>query len=136
MKDGDGTFEPTEALAARWVLPVSEPPVADGVVVFRNGVIEKVTTRAEFLRQSPEANLTDYGDAIIMPGLVNLHTHLDYTALRAFDTQSEFFSWIRGLAGRAFRWSTDEWRSSALAGAHEILLSGTTCIADSSYSGA
>ena len=62
MSDG---AETVQALAARWVLPVDRPPLADGVVVLRGGVIEQVTTRREFEQSAPAVSLSDYGDAVI-----------------------------------------------------------------------
>lgn len=133
---------PNEAIAkrinltAKWVLPVAEPPLANGVVIINAGKIEAVLSRNQFENEFEAEDLIDYGEAVITPGLINLHTHIDYTALRLFDTNSRLFDWIQGLAGLSAVWTPNQWRDSALSGATEIALSGTTCIADCSYSGA
>jgi len=124
------------SLTASWVLPISERPLSEAVLVVEDGSIKALLSRDDWHRRFPGETLIDYGQAIITPGLINLHTHLDYSALRLFDTESGLFKWIPGLAGRAAAWNEDEWRQSALLGAEEIALSGTTLIADSSYSGA
>lgn len=77
----------------------------------------------------------DYGQAIITPGLINLHTHLDYSDLALFDTQSGFFKWISNLMANAWKWGDGEWRQSAWNGARAIAESGTTLIVDSSFTG-
>ena len=124
-----------EALAARWVLPVGQPPVANAAVVVEDGLIAAVVTREQLSRDFAGTPVTDYGNAAIVPGLINLHTHLDYSALWLFDTDSPLFEWLKGLVGRAFKWSGEEWLESARLGARQIALSGTSCIADASYSG-
>ncbi len=123
-------------LAAKWVLPVSDLPLENGVVIINAGQIEAVLSRNQFEIAYEAEDLIDYGEAVITPGLINLHTHIDYTALRLFDTNSRLFDWIQGLAGLSALWTPKQWRDSALSGATEIALSGTTCIADCSYSGA
>ncbi|MBS2000901.1 MAG: amidohydrolase family protein [Cyanobacteria bacterium SZAS LIN-5] len=129
-------------ISARWVLPVSGPPLKDAAVVIEGDTIVDVLFKEElsykyppqFLEQLPEEP-HDYGDAIILPGFINLHTHLDYSALRCSDVESGMFDWICGLVERSSRWSPEQWRSSAAYGAREAALSGTTCIVDSSFSG-
>jgi 5-methylthioadenosine/S-adenosylhomocysteine deaminase len=46
---------------------------------------------------APPGKLKDLGNAILVPGLVNAHSHLDLTVLRDLLPTSDFFSWIRGL---------------------------------------
>lgn len=122
------------ALAARWVIPVDGPPIENGVVVFNGRQISSVTTRDKF-DASGKKLTKDYGQAIITPGLINLHTHLDYSDLALFDTQSGFFKWISNLMANAWKWGEGEWKQSALNGAAAIAQSGTTLIVDSSFTG-
>lgn len=125
-------------LFARWLLPISSPPVENACLILDGKRIAGVITRAEYAAladANKEKATVDYGEAVIMPGLINLHTHLDYSALKHFDTHSPFFPWIRGLIANSWQWTDSQWRQSAVLGAREIALSGTTCIADSSYKG-
>ncbi|MBI4533658.1 MAG: amidohydrolase family protein, partial [Candidatus Melainabacteria bacterium] len=124
-----------QALSARWVLPITHPPMPEGVVVIEEGKISSVLERQQFAKNFPDKSWQDYGDAIILPGLINLHTHLDYSALQHFDSQSGLIPWISKLVAQASSWSANKWRDSALAGAKKIALSGTSCVADSSYKG-
>ncbi|HEY9871373.1 MAG TPA: amidohydrolase family protein [Candidatus Obscuribacterales bacterium] len=115
---------------------MSGPPVSNGAVVLENDRILAVQDSVWLERQPPGSAAQEYGHAVITPGLINLHTHLDYTNLRFTDTESSLLAWIRGLLGRASRWTSEQWQASAAAGAREVALSGTSCIADSSYTGA
>jgi 5-methylthioadenosine/S-adenosylhomocysteine deaminase len=125
-------------LSADWVLPIASPPIRQGVLVIDGEKIKAVLTRDAFFsryRGSGQEKLEDFGKAIISPGLVNLHTHLDYSNLYLLDTRVDFFSWIQKLTKTAATWTPDQWQASALNGARLIAQSGTTCVADSSYSG-
>ena len=63
---------------AAWVLPISAPPIRNGWVAADRGRITAVGA-------GPIAaghDICDLGDAAILPGLVNAHTHLDLSWLR------------------------------------------------------
>ncbi|PYO05658.1 MAG: hypothetical protein DMD30_13735 [Gemmatimonadetes bacterium] len=62
---------------ARWVLPITQPPIENGTVVEADGVITFVGPRAD----APAGRDYDLGEAILLPGLVNTHTHLELTAM-------------------------------------------------------
>ncbi len=122
-------------LAARWILPIDSEPVENGVVELADGKIRAVESRTQFAKRQVAERPTDYGEAVIMPGLINMHTHVDYSALRRFDTDSGMFQWIGGLVAAASKWSPDQWHASAELGVRELALAGTTCVADSSFTG-
>jgi 5-methylthioadenosine/S-adenosylhomocysteine deaminase len=69
---------------ARWVIPVTNPEIADGAVAVEGTRIVGVGTRAELAAQFPEARQTNFGEAAILPGLVNCHSHLELTAMRGY----------------------------------------------------
>jgi len=125
-------------LAARWAIPVVGEPIHDAIVVVDDGVIEGIFPRSQFnamYKSQSNMRAEDYKEAVIMPGLINLHTHLDYSALRAFATDLPFFQWIEGLVTRSRLWEEERWYQSALYGARLAAFTGTSTIVDSSYSG-
>jgi cytosine/adenosine deaminase-related metal-dependent hydrolase len=63
------------SLRARWVFPVSEPPLKDATVTIADGRIVAVGT------ESTDAPVEDLGDVALIPGLVNAHTHLEFSDL-------------------------------------------------------
>jgi 5-methylthioadenosine/S-adenosylhomocysteine deaminase len=133
-------------LAADWLLPIVAKPIKNAVLILNNQHIFDICSKDEFdqrFSQRQKEKLLnaglykDYKQAIIMPGLINLHTHLDYSSLKFLNTQKKFFfDWIRTLVISSRKFQPDDWKKSALLGAKEIALSGTTCVADSSYTGA
>jgi cytosine/adenosine deaminase-related metal-dependent hydrolase len=117
---------------ARWVLPVSAPPIEDGTVVVEMDRITYVGPRS----RAPVARDVELGDAVITPGLVNAHTHLDLTLLRGRLQGLPFFDWIRGLVAARERLTHEELRKSARLGIIEGLQAGITTYADTAPSGA
>ena len=64
-------------LTARYVAPVDRPMIEDGAVAVQSGRIVEVGLRSEMSAES----VIDYGDAVICPGFVNAHTHLELSFL-------------------------------------------------------
>lgn len=116
--------------AARWVLPVDAAPIEDGEVVVEDGVIAAVRPV-----RTPANKRRDFGDAILMPGLVNAHSHLEYTALRGFLEDVPFFPWIRALTAAKAALTPDDWLWSARLGAIEATAAGTTTLGDNTDAG-
>jgi 5-methylthioadenosine/S-adenosylhomocysteine deaminase len=115
------------------VLPVSRPPLEHATVAEHEGRIAYVGPRAG----APEGTDVDLGDVALLPGLVNVHTHLELTVMRGFLEDLEFRSWIFRLT-RARRevLSPETMVDSARAGIAEGLLAGVTTYADTNDSGA
>lgn len=66
----------TATLRASWVFPVDSPPIQDGIVRVVNGRIVSVGTS-----DAGEA-ITDLGNVALLPGLINAHTHLEFSLLK------------------------------------------------------
>jgi len=125
----------TKVYHARWVLPVSSPPIADGAIAITEEQIVSVGTRSALLAQFAEATTLDLGESAIIPGLVNAHSHLELTAMRGFleDEAADFFAWLRKLTrARLDHMTADDLRLSASWGACEAARAGVTCVADAS----
>ena len=119
-------------LRASWVLPITGPPLTDAFVLVKDGRIVDLGSG----NPPHNVDMVDFGEAVLMPGLINVHTHLDYTLMRGLLEDLEFFPWIRALTARAFSLSPQDWLASATWGAVEAIASGVTCIGDCTFSGA
>ena len=83
-------------LRASWVVPVAGPPLADGLVAVQGGRILWVGRGDGPGR--PDGPVTDLGDAVLMPGLVNAHCHLELSHLAGRLPRTEgFVPWIEAL---------------------------------------
>lgn len=69
------------ALRARWVIPVAGDPIDGGVVSIADGRIAAVGSAAA--SHVAARDIVDLGDVAILPGLVNAHTHLEFSDLAA-----------------------------------------------------
>jgi len=122
---------------ARWVLPISSAPVLEGALAVDGTQIVAVGRRTELAARFPEARFEDFGDAVILPGLVNAHSHLELTALRGYldAEESDFPVWLRKLTiARMERMTPDDLYVSAAWGACEAARAGVTSVGDASDS--
>lgn len=118
---------------ARWVLPISRPPIENATVVEHDGRIVFVGPRHD----APPGSDIDLGEVALLPGLVNAHTHLELTVMRGFLEDLAFRSWIMRLTrARRAVLSPEALVDSARAGIAEGLLAGVTTYADTNESGA
>ncbi len=118
------------ALQARWVLPIESPPIERGVVTIEAGQILAVGTRAE-----RGVAVQDLGDVVLMPGLVNAHTHLEFSEFSCplGSAGMSLPEWIRLVI--ASRKQTD--MGPALkTGIEESLLAGVTTLGEIATSNA
>ncbi len=77
------------------VLPVTSPPIRDGFVAVRDGVITGVGPTGERPQGGAGVTEIDLGHAIVMPGFVNAHTHLELSHLEgAVPGDRGFVTWI------------------------------------------
>src|SRR5215216_6592835 len=133
----DFACQMTTTYSARWVLPVLAPPIEHGAVVVEGQRIAAVGPQAEIVKRFPESKLESFGEAIILPGLINTHTHLELTALRGYleNEERDFFAWLRKLTvARLELLTADDIRISATWGACEAVRAGITYVDDASDS--
>ncbi|MGH7624795.1 MAG: amidohydrolase family protein [Gemmatimonadaceae bacterium] len=117
---------------ARWIAPVSAPPIRDGTVAESGGRIVYVGPRST----APDGAPCDLGHAIIVPGLVNAHTHLELTLLRGLIADMPFREWIARLQQLKTTLMTPErYGEAARLGIAEGVRAGVTTFADTCDSG-
>ena len=116
--------------ASRWILPIDGAPIENGEVVVEDGLISEVRPR-----RSPANECRDFGDAVLLPGLINAHAHLEYSVLRGFLEDIPFFPWIRALMAAKANLTTEDWLWSARLGALECVRGGITTVGDNTDAG-
>ena len=117
----------TEAVSAGWVVPVDGPPLEDAYVAWDDGRIVEVG-RGRAARH--------YDDAIILLGIVNAHSHLEYAVYAGFGDGQPFGSWLGTHIARKRALDYDEMVAIARRGAADSLAAGITTTADYSFAGA
>ncbi|MGR3220437.1 MAG: amidohydrolase family protein [Candidatus Anammoxibacter sp.] len=122
-------------LKAAYVIPESGKVIVNGVVVINGDKIKQVST-IDSLNRNRKTEVIDFGNAVILPGLVNAHTHLELTNLHGINVpDNKLISWIRQLIRAKMRWKEPEFVSSIENGVQQSLASGTTTVADITNSG-
>ena len=77
------------------------PPVRDGGVVFSDGKIVAVGDGVGLAAAHPDAALHDYGESVLLPGLVNAHVHLELSGHSRGGPPASFVDWLTDLMGRS-----------------------------------
>jgi len=117
-------------LSAKWIIPITSDPIEDGAILVSSNKIKKVGTRDELAGVFLNEPMIDLGQAVIMPGFVNSHSHLEFSAFKGLIEPSSFTTWIIQLIMRSRNLSTGDWDVSARLGAYMSIKSGVTCLGD------
>ncbi len=138
---------------AKWILPGNRIILENGGFLVEDGRIINVLN----MQKLSEIDLSglevvDFDNAVVTPGFINLHAHLQYTQIGKKQSkniinrlkrlglylrkhwifrkkQRSFISWIIDLVIEYFCWTEKEKQESFKDGLKQALLSGTTCIA-------
>ena len=117
-------------LRARIVLPISTPPIENGVVRVEGNRILTVGRWGEVFRMSGE-DVVDLGESVLLPGLINAHCHLDYTDMAGqIPPQKSFPDWIKAILALKASWGYSDFARSWANGAKMLLQSGVTTVVD------
>jgi aminodeoxyfutalosine deaminase len=121
---------------ASYVLPISSPPIPGGAVAVENGVITAVGPAAA-LRKTSGAKVTDLPGCVIVPGLVNAHTHLELTHFPAWKVRKDldylpktYVEWIRQVMKIRRALAPGEVELSVREGLRLCIESGTTAVGE------
>jgi cytosine/adenosine deaminase-related metal-dependent hydrolase len=105
------------------------PPIDDGAIAVAADRVAAVG-RFEEIR-AVGGSVIDLGEAVILPGLINAHCHLDFTSLRGvIPQQRSFADWIIQINGRRRDLSDEDFLASITLGFAEARRWGTTTIAN------
>jgi cytosine/adenosine deaminase-related metal-dependent hydrolase len=117
-------------LHARWVLPIGAPPLRDGTVVVEGDRIAWVGPRHAAPPAAPGTPDHELGAAVLLPGLVNAHIHLDLAPFAQRVAPRAFFPWIRRLVSLLATTDPEQLRHGAAWAVQDQLAHGVTTMAD------
>lgn len=123
----------SHTFTAHWILPVAGPPLERGTITVRGERIESVDPAG--VRVADE----DFGDAVVIPGLVNAHTHLDLTGageLARRDGTETFPEWLKRVIDFRRSRNPEQVDSDIRRGLDESLRYGVTLVGDIAAGGA
>jgi len=115
-------------ISAELVLPITAPLIKNGAVVIEKGRIRELGFRRELKRKYPGAEEFHY--PLLIPGLVNAHTHLELSSLSLLGHQNDFVSWLVELVRRKRGLSPGQIKKSAEKELKKCLELGITSLGD------
>jgi len=122
-------------VTASKVLPITRPYITNGALLLHANKIKAVGSSKEILRQYPNERVVELDGFALMPGLINLHTHLDLSHLKgAAGEKDDFVDWITALVDAKKKIGDKGVVPAARKALREAVSTGTTCIGDISSS--
>jgi cytosine/adenosine deaminase-related metal-dependent hydrolase len=105
--------------------------VRDGAVLIEDGAIVSVGAYTDLRAEYPEASVVGDGTGVVMPGLINTHTHLSEALIPGIGSDLTLFEWGARVVVPAGGFLTEEMaREGARLKGAELLHSGVTFVND------
>lgn len=119
----------TFSLSADWLVSTTAAPVRNGAVVIRDFKVVGFGPAEEVLASPDVPEILAHAD-IITPGLVNCHTHLDYSWAATESLPADFTDWIPELIKKTQDLDDKAWKAAVLDGIAQCLAHGVTAVID------
>ena len=126
---------PARRLAARWVLPMTGPPIECGAVLLGPGGRVQAVGPDAAVPCPPDVPGEEFADGILLPGLINTHTHLELTGLDLGPPDPDFSAWIARVRAIKETRGAEEFLAAARLGLTDCYAAGVTTVADTGDSG-
>ncbi|HTN72588.1 MAG TPA: amidohydrolase family protein, partial [Methylomirabilota bacterium] len=115
------------------VVPMTEErKFFNGFVRVANGTITEVGVGAPSERANGE-EVIDAAGCVLMPGLINAHTHLYQVLLRAVWEDLELMPWLKRIYGCARVLRPEHFYAGSLLGCIESIRSGVTAVCEHNF---
>jgi cytosine/adenosine deaminase-related metal-dependent hydrolase len=110
---------------AGWILVRPDVWIENGMVEVTNGQITAVG------KARRGANFIDHGPGVIMPAMINAHTHLSLSALQGLLVEGRgFINWVKDLISTRSSLSVEQVSQAAATAAQKVKGSGTGFVAE------
>jgi cytosine/adenosine deaminase-related metal-dependent hydrolase len=124
------------AHVSKWVLPVSRHPIRNGAVVVDGDRIRAVGPAPKILAGFKDL-VCDHGSGAILPGLVNGHVHLEFSALAGqIPPQPLWEKWLEAVLAAAGELAPGEVEAGMVRGLEELRRRGAALVGEVSNTGA
>lgn len=123
----------TRIVTARYFLPDScqENLIHDGGIVIQGDTILECGTREKLLSKFPDSDTFHENHGLLMPGLINTHTHAPMSCLRGFADDLPLMTWLQEhIFPVESKLTPDMVYASSLLSMAEMIKTGTTSFCD------
>jgi 5-methylthioadenosine/S-adenosylhomocysteine deaminase len=121
---------------AAMVHPVTAPSIENGAVLIDEAGRIAATGPHPHVPTPPSCTVLEFPDGMLVPGLINCHTHLELTHLAGRSSATEFSAWIKEIRELKDAATADEFTAAAERGLRQCWAAGVTTVADTGSTGA
>jgi 5-methylthioadenosine/S-adenosylhomocysteine deaminase len=105
-------------------------PIYNGAVVLSNGIIQAVGPARDTLKKYHSHRMYSFKNAVLMPGLINLHSHLELPPLLERIRTKMFPDWIINLIRAKKELSSINYQRAARININTLIQTGTTTVGE------
>ncbi len=105
-------------------------PFDNWAIVVRNGRIEKIGPSKAVRQQFPRDHTEVLSECVLLPGLVNVHAHLELPLLTRSGGSHSYAGWVLCLLKAKKKLSFDAYRRACRENIRSLIESGTTTVAE------
>ena len=119
--------------SARYIVPIIPEVVLDHhSLVIKNGKVVEIMPTLDVFAKYSAKEIFESEDSVLMPGLINMHTHLGMTYLRGYADDTPLAEWLsESIWPAEAKFVSPEFvRDGVALGIAEMISSGTTCCND------
>lgn len=126
----------TTVYFARWLLQDTGDILENGAIAVSGKFIVSVGPRSRIKRSAGD-RMVNLGEALVLPGFINMHTHLEECVVRGITLQPDetFAAFSAKKNARVKQANEEQVRTGIALEIREILAEGTTTVLDSSRLG-
>lgn len=103
-------------------------------IVIEKNLIKSISENIDNIKLKNDDTIIDCSQKIVMPGLINMHTHLPMTFLKGYSDDKELKEWLENdIWPKEATMTKTDIKESTLLALKELLLTGTTTFVDMYY---
>jgi 5-methylthioadenosine/S-adenosylhomocysteine deaminase len=113
------------------ILPMArKSAVSNEAIVIWGGIIQAIGNADAIIKQFPGHRVYRLKNAVLMPGLVNTHAHLELPPLLENISASNYIGWVLNLLKAKKALTDNDYRSATRRNIQELITTGTTTVAE------
>lgn len=114
----------------RIIITLDAAPVNKGAVVIRQGSITAAGPADKLVRKYPGHRVVHVADSVLLPGLINLHTHLELPPLLDIIRSKTFPDWVLNLVRIKKELTNNDYALATRQNINTLMSTGTTTVAE------